>query len=259
MLRFYFVVATSFFRMLYYVLVAIHYTKHRERYDEAACYRHAQKMMNHLRRRARTTTLVYGTENLPSEGGYILFSNHQGKYDALGIMIYHEAPCGVLIELKSSNVFSTKQVVDMTQSIRIDQGKPRQQLAALRKLGEEVRAGRRFLVFPEGKYEKNGNNLQEFHDGCFYSAYIARCPVVPVALVDSAKSMNTNKPGRVTTQIHFLKPIPYEEYRNLSREELCAEVKSKIRSKLDEVLTARGEAPVVDLSASLPTTEKTGK
>ncbi len=240
MLRFYYVVVTGFFRTLYYVLVAMHYTKHPEKYDEEKCYRHAQKMVNYLRRRAHTSSIIYGEENLPQQGGYIMFSNHQGKYDALGVLSYHEKPCTVLIEMNASRVFSTKQLVDLTRGVRIDQTKPRQQLAALRTLGEAVKNGKRFLVFPEGKWGKNQNTLQEFKNGCFYSAYIAKCPVIPVALIDSYRSMNTNKLfGHVTTEIHYLPAIPYEEYAALSRQELCDLVKEKIQSKINEVLNAR--------------------
>ena len=31
-------------------------------------------------------TKAYGQENLPKEGGYMMYPNHQGKYDALGIV-----------------------------------------------------------------------------------------------------------------------------------------------------------------------------
>ena len=100
--------------------------------------------------------------------------------------------------------------------------------------------GRRFIVFPEGKWGKNRNTLQEFHDGCFYSAMIAKCPIVPVVLVDSWKSMNTNKiRGRVVTEIRYLKAIPYAEYENLTRAELCELVRSRIQEELDRVLSAR--------------------
>ena len=241
MLRFYYVIVVSFFRMLYYVWVADHYAKHPEKYDELTCYRHAQKMMNLLRRRAFVKTNTYGEENLPQEGGYIMYANHQGKYDSLGIMIYHKKPCSVLIEYKNSYVFSTKQVIDLTRGVRIDQQKPRQQLQALRRLGEEVRQGRRFLVFPEGGYTDNKNTLQEFHDGCFYSAYLAKCPIVPVVLVDSYKAMNTSKIGRVTTEVHYLPPIPYEDYKDAPRAETCSRVKSLIQEKLDEILASRAE------------------
>ena len=245
MLRFRYVVARSFFKMLWMVFQAKYYHRHREKYDEVFRYRHVQKMVNYLRKNSKTVSIVTGEENLPTEGGYIMYANHQGKYDAIGILSYHEKPISVLIEIKSSHVFSTNEAVALLDGIRIDQKRPRQQVKCLRQLGEEVRdKGRVFLVFPEGKWGKNKNTLQEFHDGCFYSAMIAKCPIVPVALIDSWKSMNTNRlSGRVVTEIRYLKAIPYSEYENLSRAELCELVRSRIQAELDTALAARGETP----------------
>lgn len=244
LLRFRYVVVRSFFKMLRMVFQAKKIHKNRDKYDELYRYRHVQKMVTYLRKNAKTTSIVTGEENLPAEGGYIMYANHQGKYDAIGILSYHEKPCSVLIEIEHSHVFSTNEAVDLLDGIRIDQKRPRQQVKCLRQLGEEVRdRGRRFLVFPEGKWGKNKNTLQEFHDGCFYSAMIAKCPIVPVVLIDSWKSMNTNRIfGRVVTEIRYLKAIPYSEYENLSRAELCELVRSRIQSELDRVLSERGNA-----------------
>lgn len=241
LLRFRYVVVRSFFKMLWMVFQAKYYHRHREKYDELFRYRHVQKMVTYLRKNAKTESLVTGEENLPAEGGYIMYANHQGKYDAIGLLSYHEKPCSVLIEIKNSRVFSTNEAVDLLDGIRIDQKRPRQQVKCLRQLAEEVRdQGRRFIVFPEGKWGKNKNTLQEFHDGCFYSAMIAKCPIVPVALIDSWKSMNTNRLcGRVVTEIRYLKTIPYSEYENLTRAELCELVKSRIQEEMDRVLGSR--------------------
>ena len=243
MLRFRYVVVRSFFKMLWMVFQAKYYHRHREKYDEVFRYRHVQKMVTYLRKNAKTESIVTGKENLPTEGGYIMYANHQGKYDAIGILSYHKEPISVLIEIKSSHVFSTNEAVALLDGIRIDQKRPRQQVKCLRQLAEEVRdKGRVFLVFPEGKWGKNRNALQEFHDGCFYSAMIAKCPIVPVALIDSWKSMNTNRlRGRVVTEIRYLKAIPYSEYENLTRAEICELVRSRIQAELDDALAARGE------------------
>lgn len=238
MLRFKYVVVRSFFKMLWMVFQAKYYHRHREKYDEVFRYRHVQKMVTYLRKNAKTESVVIGEENLPTEGGYIMYANHQGKYDAIGLLSYHKEPCSVLIEIGSSRVFSTNEAVALLDGIRIDQKRPRQQVKCLRQLAEEVRdKGRAFIVFPEGKWGKNRNTLQEFHDGCFYSAQIAKCPIVPVVLVDSWKSMNTNKiRGKVVTEIRYLPVIPYSEYENLSRQELCELVKTRIQTELDRVL-----------------------
>lgn len=209
------------------------YKKHIERYDELACYRLAQKVMEHMRRRGRAETNVYGEENLPKEGGYILYSNHQGKYDALGILLYHKNPCRVLMEKKQSEKIMAKQVVDLVKGKRLDFEDPRQQLNCLKEIAQEVREGAKYLIFPEGGYTDNKNTLQKFNAGCFRCALDAKCPIVPVVLIDSYKAMNGNSLKRVRTQVHFLPPVFYEEYGGMKKTELSDLVKGLIQNKLD--------------------------
>ena len=61
-------------------------------------------------------------------------------------------------------------------------------------------------------------------------------PVVPVALIDSYRVFNSFWLGPVTTQVHYLPPIYYEEYKNMKTQELAALVKERIQEKIDEVL-----------------------
>ena len=45
--------------------------------------RHCIDLMN---KSGKITTEACGLENLPETGGYIMYPNHQGKYDLLGII-----------------------------------------------------------------------------------------------------------------------------------------------------------------------------
>ena len=124
----------------------------------------------------------------------------------------------------------------------IDLAHPRQQLRIIRSMGEKVRDGARFLVFPEGGYDGNRNSIQNFHNGCFFSAYLARCPIVPVLLVDTYRSMNRNNIlARVHPEVHFLPPIPYDEYKDLSREETTQMVRGRLIDAMTARLAERGE------------------
>ena len=91
-----------------------------------------------------------------------------------------------------------------------------------------------FIIFPEGGYEKNHNYMREFKPGAFKSALMARCPVIPVVLVDSWKVFNHISIGDVHTQVHYLKPIPYEEYQGMNTRELSDLVKSRIEEVLSQ-------------------------
>lgn len=80
MLRFIWVIVSCLFLIMYYVPKMSYYARHPEKYGEDICYQMAQVMCNHVRRRAFIKTVATGMENLPKEGGYIMYANHQGKY-----------------------------------------------------------------------------------------------------------------------------------------------------------------------------------
>ncbi len=233
MIRFYFVIIFSIGAIIYFVPKMAHYAKHPEKYSETECYALAQEVIRRVKKTARVTTEYYGQENLPKEGGYIMFANHQGKYDGLGILSGHERPCTILMGEKRSKVFIAKQFVDLLHGTRIPLDSPREQIRALHTLAKEVEEGRIYLVFPEGGYRKDQDNTtNEFKNGCFICALRAKCPIVPVVIVDSYKPFGVNSLKPVTTKVFFMPPIPYEDYKDMKAPELSAMVKEIIDAEI---------------------------
>ena len=101
-------------------------------------------------------------------------------------------------------------------------------------MAEEVKKGRNFLIFPEGTRSRMGNKTQEFKGGTFKSAVKAKCPIVPCALIDSFIPFDENSIRTVTVKIYYLKPLLYEEYKNMKTTEIADEVKRRI----DETIAA---------------------
>lgn len=234
MLRFVYVIVFRVFSIMYFVPKMSYYAKHPEKYSEEDRYRLAQDVIDRVRRTARTTTEYFGVENLPKDSGYIMFANHQGKYDALGILAGHEKPCSVLMDKKRSNMFIAKQFIDLLGGQRIEKNAPRQQIRVLAAIADEVESGRNYLIFPEGGYgKKRDNSLGEFKYGCFYCAIKAKCPIVPVVLIDSYKPFGLNSLRKVRTKVIFLPPIPYEEYAGMKAPAVCAYVKERIQAEID--------------------------
>lgn len=236
MIRFYYVIALRVGSILYYVPKMAHYARHPERYDRNDRYRLAQKVINKVRKTARISTEYYGTENLPDTDGYIMFSNHQDKYDALGIFAGHRKPCSVLMDKKRSDLPIAKQFIDMLDGRRIERNRPRQQIRVLNQMADDLQNGVNYLIFPEGGYPKKrtDNSLSEFKYGCFSCAVKAKCPIVPVVLLDSYKAFGQNKLSRVTTKVIFLPPILYEEYQGMKPKELCEFVRLRIAAEIEK-------------------------
>ena len=60
----------------------------------------------------------------------------------------------------------------------------------------------------------------------------AKCPIVPVALIDCYKAFDTGSAKMLDVQIHFLPPMEYEEYKDMKSTEIAAEVKRRIEETI---------------------------
>lgn len=97
-----------------------------------------------------------------------------------------------------------------------------------------VKNGENFLIFAEGTRSRKGNQLLDFKGGSFKSATNAKCPIVPVALIDSFKAFDTNSTKKLNVQIHYLKPLYYEDYKDMKTTEIASLVSSMIQEKINE-------------------------
>ena len=77
MIRFFYVIFVNLYRIPYMVSKMRHQANHPEKYSEVKRYNLARRAFTMVRRSGHVRTKAYGEENLPKEGGYVMFSNHQ--------------------------------------------------------------------------------------------------------------------------------------------------------------------------------------
>ena len=239
MLRFYFILFPAIFLNFYYVPWMWYLAKHPDKYSEETRYNVGCRLIRMVKRRGRITTISTGKEFLPKEGGYIMYSNHQGKYDMLGIVSTHDKPCSIVIDKKTTKEIMPRLYTRLVRGQKLDKKDPRQQVKAIHQVIKEIIEGRRYLLFPEGGYTDNKNNLLEFHTGSFKIPLKAKCPIIPIAIYDSYKPFTINSIKRVTTQVHYLEPIYYEQYAGMSTREICDLVYNRINDKLNEIKSGK--------------------
>lgn len=207
-----------------------------EVYNEEEAYTYVKWVVDTMWRTGHIRTEGFGMENLPKEGGYMLYPNHQGKYDAYGIVSQHELPCSVVMDQAKSHGLFIGEIIDLLRGKRMDIHDTRQAMTVILEMTKEVAEGRRFILFPEGGYAKDQKNVMgEFKPGCFKISLKSKTPIVPVAIWDSYKVFNSWQIKPVKTQVHFLKPIPYEEFQGMKTQEIAEMVKARIQKKLDEL------------------------
>ena len=208
------------------------YASHVDRYTEEKRYALLKMIDGRANKGGNITIDAHGTENIPQQNGFIFYPNHQGLYDVLAIIQACPVPFSVVAKQEIGNIPFLKQVFACMKAFVIDREDIKQSMQVIINVTKEVKKGRNYLIFAEGTRSKKGNHPQEFKGGSFKAAMKAKCPVVPVALIDSYKSFDTGSAAPLTVQVHFLEPIPYEEYKDMKSTEIAAEVKRRIEKTI---------------------------
>ena len=204
-----------------------------EAYEEQEMWNHIHYIMGRAVKGGNIDLKVTGLENLPEKDGFMLYGNHQGMFDVVAIAGTWQRPLAAVLKKELEEVPLLKQIRLCTKSFCMDREDVRQSLEVIQNVTREVQKGRNYLIFPEGTRSRNGNEMGEFHGGSFRCAVKAKCPIVPVALIDSFKVLDQKGSAPVKVQLHYLKPIPYEEFEGMKATEVAALVKSRIQEAID--------------------------
>ena len=243
MLKLIYVILMNLHRAPYMIPKMRNRADHPEKYTEEQRYALVHHVIYLMNKTGKFTTEAYGLENLPREGGYMMYPNHQGKYDVLGIMYTHKKPCSFVMDKNKSHTILVREFCDLVQGKRLEKDNPRQGITIINQVADDVAAGKRYILFPEGGYKfNNKNKVCDFKAGSFKIALKSKAPIIPITLIDSYKVFNSFHVGPLTTQVHYLKPIMYEEYKDLKTQEIAELVKQRIQEKIDEVLAESSQS-----------------
>lgn len=212
-----------------------YYASHVDKYTEEQHYKMLTYIVLRANKGGNVVIDTYGRENLPKENGFMFFPNHQGLYDVLAIVEACPRPFSVVAKKEVANIQFLKQVFACMRAYMLDRDDVRQAMQVIIDVANEVKNGRNYLIFAEGTRSKNGNTLRSFKGGSFKSATKAKCPIVPVALIDSFKPFDTNSISQVTVQVHFLEPLYYEEYKDMKTTEIAQIVHDRIEACIQAV------------------------
>lgn len=203
-----------------------------DKYSEEERFAFLKKVTTRANRAGRVTIKTYGLENIPKGNGFIFYPNHQGLYDVLAFLETCPRPFSVVMKKEVANIFLVKQVRLLLKALPIDRNDVRSAMLVINQMAREVMAGRNYIIFAEGTRSRQGNKTGEFKGGSFKGAYYAKCPIVPVALIDSFRPFDEGHVRPVTMEIHYLEPIPYEVYRGLKTPQLASMVKERIDKEI---------------------------
>ena len=229
----------SIFRNLIraYLVPLVHYVAlHPDKFTVEQRYKLVRHIAKVIAKTSRVKTTIYGIDNLPSEGGYVMFPNHQGKYDVVAVVVGHSKPCSLVMDYERSNLYFVNEIMHLLEGKRLKRDDVRQAMKVIMETASETKEGQRYILFPEGGYDRSKkNSLYDFKPGSFKASLLSKTPIVPVVLYDTYKVFNRNSIRKAYNEVHYLEPIPYEEFKDLKTVEIADLVKERIRLKLDEL------------------------
>ena len=227
-------VLRNIFRVPFMWIKLCYHAAHTEKYTD----KQHNDLFKYMVKRANTggnvTIKSYGQENIPKEDGFMLFPNHQGLYDILALLDSCPNPVSAVYKIELKDIPFIKQIAKCMKAFFIDRDDVRQSMKVIMNVAKEVEKGRNYIIFPEGTRSKNGNQVGEFKGGSFKAATKARCPIVPVALIDSFKPFDSHSVKQTEVQVHYLTPLLYEEYQNMKTTEIAEEVRKRIITVIEE-------------------------
>ncbi len=241
---------TNFYKLpfLYYQLV--HYGNP-QKFSAEKRYSVMVKAIAGAFRGGRVKVITSGVENLPTEGGYVMFPNHQGMFDVMAFLQSHKKPLTTVMKKENRTVPLLKRLIPLFDAEIIDRDDIRQSMTVIQNMTRRVKEGEIFIIFAEGTRSKRGNMMGTFKGGSFKSAMNARCPIVPVALIDSFKPFDVKSIKKVTVQLRYLKPLYYEDYKGMKSLEIAELVSRQIKEEIAKHVPADDPAsnPDYDIPA----------
>lgn len=185
----------------------------------------------------RVNYVIKGIENTNSDR-CIFYSNHQSDIDAVLTMILFSKPISYLGKKEVAKMPIVSDIMKACDGEFLNRRDLRSEVISMRnivrKMNENPNLG--YIIFPEGQRTQDVINrtLCPFKPGAFKPAYLTKSDIVPMCLYGSYNCLNFKKKDKrvYPIQVTFMKPIKYEEYKDLTTIELSNKIQAMVEEEL---------------------------
>lgn len=193
-----------------------------------------KKWIETISSKLKITFEVVGEENIPAEGPFMVYSNHQGFADIPAICHAFKDHCqmGFVAKEEWRKYKVLREAIIYTRSIFLDRGNPRAAVKAVGEVKDLLDKGFNMAIFPEGT-RSQGHEMGEFKPGAFKFAEKGKVPVLPMTLDGSYKlfeEKGTYQPCHIKITIHPL--VHLEEMSKEEQKHAATEIERAVKSAL---------------------------
>lgn len=185
---------------------------------------------------------VYGRENIPAEGAFIVACNHQSWLDPVF--------CGIssprrLLYMARDTLFANPVGGAILRSVNvIPLSRDKADIGAMKRVIAKLKEGNGVCLFPEGTRSRDGK-IVPFKPGFGLLCRRSKSMVIPT-LVDGAfecwpRHQKLFRPGKIA--LCFGKPLMPDEIRKMSNEELADHLTKTLWRMQHDCRTEQGKEP----------------
>ncbi len=181
----------------------------------------------------------FHVENVPNSP-CIFIPNHIHYFDPITFLGFFDRNIIFIGKKETEKYFLVGNIMKNIGSIFLDRASIRDGIRMINTASKYLNENNdtSIVIFPEGTRTKDKENysMQEFHPGSFKIAYNTKLPIVPTVLYGTFNILNqkVHKKKYVVT-MSFLKPITYEEYKDMTTIELANKVHDMMVEELNKV------------------------
>ena len=174
---------------------------------------------------------VFGTENMPRDGSYVVMANHTSYADIVALFIALPVTPGFVAKSELMRIPFLAAALRAGGHVIIDRGRRDRARQALDHAAAEVRSGKTVLIFPEGT-RGDAVHMGPFKSGGFHLAKAAQVPLLPVGLRGTGRVGPRDSlliwPGKI--EVHIGMQVPASQIGELEVPKLMRDVRARIAS-----------------------------
>lgn len=178
-----------------------------------------------------------GFDKIPADEPVLYVANHESFFDVLLTLM--QLPGRICFVAKKSfmKIPIFAQALMLYNTLFIDRDDIKQGLKTILTAIDRVKAGMSVFIFPEGTRSRDGV-MNEFKEGSMKIAVKSGCPIVPIAISNSAEVFEKNFPRLtpVPVVVEILDPVRPGEFDAKEQKHLGKLCKDRIEKTRDSNL-----------------------
>lgn len=209
--------------------------RHKEKYPIDVRYYKARKLLKRVPKVLDADFHVEGLENLPKDQNYCLFSNHISMIDPVIYVSILDKPLAIVAKKELTKAPFVPTILGFMDGEFLDRDDLKESLKVMMRVQDDLSEKKHnWLIFPEGKRNKDIKQvLLDFHHGTFRPSYKSNTPIVPCVIYGTKEILSTKYHlKRYPIYVKFLKPLYYEDYKDLDTASIAKLVQSEVQQDL---------------------------